>query len=167
MRPGIGSPIQILLEYRRPVLRDNLLQLHVLATAVAYGDPSARSLHVAHPVYVLPEHGNEIALTIDHDHEERRTEDPARLPPRHLQRDHVVRRHPEPVHHRPTPIDEPRQPVGTPPTIEPSRQAHPSSLLARRQHPSQFVRCTCTPYIYEHTCTVYNCQQMAGMDRRV
>src|SRR3954452_2879001 len=140
MRPGIGSPIQILLEYRRPVLRDNLLQLHVLATTVAHGDPSARRLHVAHPVYVLPEHGNEIALTIDHDHDERQTEDPARLPARHLQRDHVVWRHPERIHHRPTPIDDPRHPVRTPPTIEPPRQAHASSLLTSRQSSYQVVQ---------------------------
>src|SRR5215218_3852001 len=71
MSPCTGGPPQVILEYRRAVLRGYLLQPHVFAATVAEGYPAIRRLHVAHPVYVLPEHGNEIALTINDHHDER------------------------------------------------------------------------------------------------
>src|ERR687898_1735519 len=94
MRTGTGCSLQVSLQNGCAAIRGNFFQTHLLATTMAQGDVAPRCLHVAHPVHVLSEHGHQVALASNDNHDERQADGSAGPPARYLEGDEVIRRDP-------------------------------------------------------------------------
>src|SRR3712207_4470723 len=122
MRSGSGRSFEVSLQHGRAAICLNLFQAHLLATTMTEGDIAPRSLHVPHPVHFLSEHGHEVALASNENHDERYTDDLARPTAWHLEGDQVIRSDSERMECGPASVEDACHQIGTSTTVEPFLQ---------------------------------------------
>jgi hypothetical protein len=71
VRSGTGRALQVRLQHGRTVVGRDLFQAYRLVSAMVEGDATPRYLHVLHPANARPQHGYQIALTGNNNHDER------------------------------------------------------------------------------------------------
>src|SRR5215217_3735463 len=128
--PRAARPCRSAGALRRPAIRCNFFQVHLLATTMPQGDVAPGGLHVPHPVHFLSQHGHEIALASNDGHDERQTDDATGAPARHLEGDQVIRSNPARIDCGPPSVENACHPIGMSTTVEPSLQTHLTGLLS-------------------------------------
>lgn len=97
----------------------NLFELDVLTAAAAENRSSTGCPHIADPLHVVSEHRHQVPLSIDDGHDQRERDGPPRLSSGHFQCHKVVGRDARRGHSSPRSIQNPGDPVGSLPTVQP------------------------------------------------
>ena len=122
MRPGARRAFQVRLENGCSSFDGNLLQADLLAKAVTNRDVTAGGLCVSHPFDIRPQHGHQVAFSVDDRHHQWQAQDAARSAATHLQRYQIIWGDPERMERGATCVESARQPIGASASIQPFRQ---------------------------------------------
>jgi len=109
----------------------NLFEVDLLTTAAPENRPSTGCPYVVDPLHVISEHRHQVPLSIDDGHDHRQRDSPPRLSSGHFQCHEVVGRDPRRGHSSRRPIQNPRNPVGSLPTVQPPSEVAESHLSRR------------------------------------
>ena len=121
MRPGARRAFQVRLENGCSSFDGNLLQADLLAKAVTNRDVTAGGLCVSHPFDIRPQHGHQVAFSVDDRHHQWQAQDAARSAATHLQRYQIIWGDPERMERGATCVESARQPIGASASIQPFR----------------------------------------------
>lgn len=130
VRAGAGCSLEVRLQDGGALIGGELIELDFFAKAAAENCSSAGCAHILDPARIVSEHGHEVALSIDDGHDHREGESPPRLSSSHFQSLEVVGRNARRAYSSPRSIQNPRDPVGSLPTVQPSFEVAWSHLFA-------------------------------------
>ena len=97
-----------------------LFELDLLTTSAPENCSSTGCTYVLDPVHVISEHRHQVPLSIDDGYDHRQRDSPPRLSSGHIQCHEVVGRNARRGYSSPRSIQNPRDPVGPLPTVQPS-----------------------------------------------
>ncbi len=120
MRSRSRRSLQVSLQDGCALVGGNLFELDVLAAAAPEYRPSTGSTYVLDPAHIIPEHRHQVPLPIDDGHNHRQREGPPRLSAGHFQGHQVVVRDARRGYTSRRSIHDPRDPVGSLSTVQPS-----------------------------------------------
>src|SRR3989454_6940506 len=98
----------------------NLFELDLLTTAARENCSSTGCTYVLDPAHVISEHRHQVPLSMNDGHDQRQRDRPPGLSSGHFQCHKVIGRDARREYSSPRSIQNPRDPVGSLPTLQPS-----------------------------------------------
>jgi hypothetical protein len=112
--------LQVSLQKGCALVGGNLFELDLLTIAAPKNRSSTGCPYVINPLHIISEHRHQISTSTDDGHDQRQRDVPPRFSSGHLQCNEVVGADARRGHSSPRSVQNPRHPIGSLPTVQPS-----------------------------------------------